>query len=315
MQADTLEKFMRLYRGRTDAYGVGRGGWVHKPPSSVAFMDHLEGRGSGIGIAPLLDDGTCWWAAVDLDEPNFEAAADMQKLLGFATTWVERSRSGNAHVLCFFAEPVESWVVRGILRDTTLAIGKPTTELFPKQDRLLEGMVGNYLNCAYHGSSRPILWHGTQAPYPIDQFLTLALDKLNDPAAWRKRADWMSIAPPEQRLNEQTEFGTGKELHKCCEWIIANRDEVPISEGYRNVVYFNLCKMLLHYEGFDDEEAWDLILLVRDSANEQGVDDVQDAELRRIFNNVKRGGFVSTGCDDPLMSPFVHPDCPIAKGH
>lgn len=323
MDPNTVTNYMELFQGRTDAFGTGRGQWIKRPPVIKDFQEHLAGRGPGLGIAPLLDDGTIRFAAIDLDEPDFDAAQEMQELLGFATTWIERSRSGNAHVWAFFSDWIPAWIPRGILRETTAAIGKPSVEVFPKQDRLLEGMVGNYINLPYHGNDRPMVaWdlgdektltftpeHGVT----VDWFVDRALAQRNDPAVWQKRANWLGIAPPEQREN-QAEPGTGKNLHKCAEHIIANRDENPILEGARNVVYFHLAKMLAHYEGFDHDDSWEMLRLVRDSADEQGVEHFPDSELRRILGNAERGGFTSTGCDDPMMQPYVHPDCPIGKG-
>ena len=98
LDTNTVQQFMRLFKGRADAFGTGKGQWIKNPPTPETYLKHLEGRGHGLGIAPLLDDGTVWFAAIDLDEPNFEAAKEMQEFLGFATTWIERSRSGNAHV-------------------------------------------------------------------------------------------------------------------------------------------------------------------------------------------------------------------------
>lgn len=310
-----LNAYTRLFSGRKDAYGTGRGQWIHKEPTGSVYAEHMQGHGPGLGIAPLLDDGTVWFAAIDLDEPNFELALEMTDFLSFAKTWVERSRSGNAHVWMFFAEPIEAWVVRGILRETTGAIGKPTVEIFPKQDKLLPGMVGNYINLPYHGTSRPMVY-GTPATLsdtPLSEFLEIAMSRLNGVSNWRKRAEMLMIAPPDQRPRDHSEFGTAKELHMCAEYIIANRDENPIVEGHRNVVFFNLAKMLLHYEGFDDDDAWDMLALVRDASEAQGHDVVPDSELHRIFTNAKRGEFTSTGCDDPLMQPYTHPDCKI--GH
>jgi len=323
MPQTTLDDFMRLFRGRTDAYGTGKGQWIKKKPQAWVYGNHIQGIGPGLGIAPLLDDGTVWFAAIDLDEPNFDAAKEMQEILrGCGHTWIEKSRSGNAHVWAFFAEPVEAWIVRGVLREVTAAIGKPAVEVFPKQDRLLAGMVGNYINLPYHGDTRPILdsdfdetWNinDNSSWMPMFSFVEQALELLNDPERWRKRADWLGIAPPEQR-ERSAELGTGKELHKCAEWIIANRDETPIAEGHRNVVFFNLAKMLTHYEGFDHDDSLKMLELVRDSSEAAGYDRVDDREINRILTNAERGGFTSTGCDDPLMADYVHPDCPIAKG-
>lgn len=315
-EQSNLVRFMRLFRGRQDAYGTGRGQWIKREPNSGVYAEHLAGRGPGLGIAPLLDDGTVWFAAIDLDEPNFEKGAEMASYLP-GQTFMERSRSGNCHVWAFFKSPIEAWVVRGIMREATIAAGMPTVEVFPKQDKLMPGMVGNYINLPYHGSDRPMLtWPGGLSnelhSMSIVRFVEWAMASLNDPDEWRKRARWLMIDPPELRLDGRAEFGTGKELHMCAEWIIANRDENPIAEGHRNVVYFNLAKMLRHYEGFDDEDAFELLTMVRDSATQQGVDDVSDYELRRLFNNA--AGFTSTGCSDPLMGPYIHPDCPIAHG-
>jgi hypothetical protein len=317
------EEFAQLYNGRKDAYGTGKGQWIHSEPTLDVYDQHLKGKGNGLGIAPLLDDGTVNFAAIDLDEPDFDAGKEMQEFLGFGTTWLEKSRSGNCHVLAFFKEPIEAWIVRGVMREATAAIGKPAVEIFPKQNSLLPGMVGNYINLAYFGDTRPVFRRERirlmpepkeSEVYTLDEFVAVVLEKLNDPADWRKRADWLMIAPPEHRHNDQQEFGTGKQLHMCAEWIIANRDEIPIAEGHRNVVYFNLAKQLAHYEGFSSDEVWDMLCMVRDSSDAQGIDHVSNSELRRIFNNAERGGFTSTGCDDALMAPYVHPDCPIAKG-
>jgi hypothetical protein len=305
-----VEQFRSLYKGRCDAYGTGKGQWIHSEPTLDVYDQHLKGKGNGLGIAPLLDDGTVNFAAIDLDEPDFDAGKEMQEFLGFGTTWLEKSRSGNCHVLAFFKEPIEAWIVRGVMREATAAIGKPAVEVFPKQDKLLEGMVGNYINLAYFGDTRHVL-----NPYPmtLPVFLEGALANLNDPADWRKRADWLMIAPPEHRHNDQQEFGTQKDLHICAQNIIARRDEVPVSEGHRNVVYFCLAKMLLNWESCGYEEALQMMQLVRDSADAQGVDHVSNSELCRILKNAERGKFTSFGCDDPLMQPFSSPECKIAN--
>ena len=46
--------------------------------------------------------------------------------------------------------------------------------------------------------------------------------------------------------------------------------------------------------------------------NDASPDAIPDYELRKILTNAERGRFTSCGCDDPVMAPYVHPDCPIA---
>lgn len=304
------EDFATLFVGRTDAIGSGAGRIDRRPVGLPDYARHLAGRGDGIGIFPLLDDGTVHFAAIDLDQPNFEAARLMQQLLP-GTSWVERSRSGNAHVWAFFSKPIEAWVPRGIMLDVLGALGFERVEVFPKQDRLLPGMVGNYINLPYHGEERPILsMPGNGDPLTPAYFVEVALLDANDPADWRRRARTLGIVPPEAREVSDVEFGHSPILHECALYIIegARSGERPIREGHRSAVYFNLAKQLLHWEGMTEDQAWDLVQEV----NSLSPDPLPTRELRRIFRNAASGRYTSTGCDDPLMAPYVSPTCPIA---
>lgn len=316
---EQIEQFAKLFAGRTDAYGTGAGMWIKKPVTTAHYEAHLRGFGKGLGIAPLRDDATINFAAIDLDEPDFAAALEMQEYLP-GPSFIERSRSGNAHVWVFFSEPVEAWPVRGILKEATLAAGKASVEVFPKQDKLFPEFrtehrpeLGNYINLPFHGDDRPVLdWKASGAPevVSLEQFINWVPQRgMNDPRSWRERAKWLQLSPPEDRLHDRAEFGSQKNLHMCAEYIIANRDSNPVLEGHRNVVYFSLAKMLLNYSGFDEDEAWYFLKLTADASPDR----VEEHELRRIFNNALVKQMTSTGCDDPLMAPYVHPDCKIAR--
>jgi hypothetical protein len=309
---------MALFRGLDDAFGTGRGQWIDRAPEKSDFASHLGGHGDGVGIAPLMRDGSINFAAIDLDEPDFEAAQAMQKFLP-GPSFIERSRSGNAHVWVFFEGPIEAWVVRGIMKEATLAAGKRGVEIFPKQDLWHDSLKrGSYINLPYHGLNRPVIamWRMTKSLmndvtwhhyYTPEGFVEAAAKAKNSADAWRKRARWLQVSAPSDRESTSS-FGDQRELHMCAEWIIANRDENPVTDGHRNVVYFNLAKMLLNYQGFTEDEAWSMMNLV----NESSPDEVNEYELRRIFTNAKRGEWTSTGCDDPLMEPYTHPSCKIA---
>jgi hypothetical protein len=206
-------------------------------------------------------------------------------------------------VWCFFSEPVDAWIPRGLMRDTIIGVGKPSVEIFPKQDKLLEGMLGNYINLPYFGETRKMMGHTLQS------FLTTAEISLCDPTAWLKRAQYLMIAPPDER-ETNTEFGTGTELHQCAQYVIKHREDKPIVEGHRAVVYFCLAKQFAHYEGFSREDSLEMLKLVNDASP----DPITDYELTRALNNAERGRFTSTGCSDPVFQPYADPECPIAKG-
>lgn len=311
-----VARFEALFQGLPEAFGTGRGEWVKRPPQREDFRAHLAGVGPGLGIAPLRRDGTCSWAAIDLDEPDFAAALAMQDFIP-GSSFIERSRSGNAHILVFFSEPIEAWVARGVLKEVILAAGKAHVEVFPKADRLLPGMLGSYLNLCFYGDTRPVVAdfgphdHCDQwglSEYSLEGWLDAVEASLNSPEAWVKRAQWLQIASPEEKLRDGTEFGTQRTLHICAEHIIACRDSNPVVDGHRAEVYFALAKMLCNYEGFDLDEAFAMMQLVNDASP----DAINDGELRKILANAERGRFTSTGCDNPVVTPYCHPDCPIA---
>lgn len=319
MALTTGQKFIQLFTGRSDAHGLGVGRIEKHPDNPIPtelYQLHLKGEGSGLGIFPLRDDGTVLFTAIDLDEPDFDTAFLLSEMLP-GTTWVERSRSGNAHIWAFFSEPVEGWIPRGIMKFALDAIGRPEVEVFPKQDRLLEGMVGNYINLPWHGHDRPILYdplpddtaHATCGPWAErGKWVDLAYETRNDPEEWRVRALALGIQPPEERPTSGREQGDLGFLHDCCMSIYKNRFENPVVEGHRNAVYFHFTTQLLNYKEMTEPEARELLHELNEAADPPA----PEREVDRIFNNARSGGFTGTGCDDPLMAPYVLPTCPIA---
>lgn len=305
---EAYPRFAKLFSGLDTAFGTGEGRWVKRPPRPEDWVAHLSGTGPGIGIAPLRPDNAVMFAAIDLDEPDYDAAMEMQKYVP-GETWLERSRSGNAHLWAFFKAPLEAWVAMGILKEATLAAGKNHVEVFPKNHDFSKVKLGNYINLPYHGENRKVYWDikDEASGFTLTDFLDRAYETANDPETWRNKARWLQISSPEQR-ESSAEFGTQPRLHMCAEHIITNAVENPLREGHRAAVFFALAKQLTNWVDCDHAEA---IAYLR-SVNEASPDRVQDSELVRILGNAERGQFTSTGCDDPLVHEYAHPDCPIA---
>lgn len=303
-------KFANLFQGLDTAFGSGAGRWIKRPPRPEDWVGHLQGMGSGIGIAPLRPDNAVMFAAIDLDEPDFEAAREMQEYLP-GVSWVERSKSGNAHVWVFFQEPIPAWVPMGVMRAATLAAEKPSVEVFPKNHDFSRVRLGNYINLPYHGKDRPILSNNPhrdfEGEYELEHFIESAEASRNDPLKWFRRAQGMSIQPPDER-DRTTDFGTQRSLHICADHILSG-DAGAITQGHQNMVLFMLARCLLNWEGCDYEQAY---AMISDAAQEIFEPVPPASEVRRILSNVERARYTSTGCDDPLVIPFAHPDCPIA---
>jgi hypothetical protein len=326
---DLYPRFASLFSGLETAFGYNSKPprWEKRPPRPEDWVAHLSGRNAGIGMAPLRPDNTVMFAAIDLDEPDFKAAREMQDYIPGAS-FVERSKSGNAHVWVFFSSPCPAWLAMGMLREACLAAGKNHVEVFPKNHDFSLVKFGNWINLPYHGDQRPILraepndlceaeesWHpDLQAAadrerweYTLEDFIEAAEATKNDPAEWQKRANYLLITPPEER-ETNAEFGNAKTLHICAQHVIENAESNPVVTGHRAIVYFNLAKALTNWNQVDSDEALDFM---RD-VNSASPDSIPDSELRRILGNAERGQFTSTGCDDPLFAPYAHPDCAIA---
>jgi hypothetical protein len=308
-----LTLFHDLFRGRTDAIGLDVGGVQHREVTRHDYEGHLAGH-RPIGIFPMLAGNVVWFGAIDLDEPNFDLAEKMQEWLP-SWSWVERSRSGNAHVWVFFEKPCAAWACRAVLRAATEAVGRRDVEIFPKQDQLKPGMVGNYINLPLFGNERPVITRGNQLNTAQDvwieversAFLEYATKKRQDPDLWARRAAHLGAKPPEDR--ETRDFGTQKVLHRCASYIMDRKDSNPIRPGARHQVLFHLSKMFLNWEQATVEDALGWVRAV----NEASVKPLPDNEVLRQFENAQRGEFTSTGCDDPLMAPYVDPKCPYVQ--
>lgn len=312
---EQVARFAKLFSGLDRAFGTGAGRWIKRSVTLHDYRHHLEGIGVGIGIAPLRPDSTVLFAAIDLDEPDFDAAREMQSFIP-GSSWIERSRSGNAHVWVFFSHPIDAWVPMGILKEAILAAGKKNVEVFPKNHDFARVKLGNYVNLPYHGDTRRV-HQPCDVPHDhmeipgweyltLEMFLDAAEASLNDPDDWQKRAQWLLLSPPDQR-EKTAEFGKQPTLHCCATRIIT--EGIPVAEGHRSVVYFSLAKQLLNCEMYSKSETIDLLR----SVNANSVpDDIEDRELLRIIDNADRGQFTSTGCDDPLFIPYADPACPVA---
>jgi superfamily II DNA or RNA helicase len=181
--------FGALFAARTDIYATRwenartgqkgwlpavRGGWRkgvphaerdYLPLTPEVLAAHLSGQ-MHVGLYPLLDGDHCWWLAADfdgtaamLDALNYVKAA---RALG-VPTGLEVSRSGTgAHAWTFFAAPVPAETARrlgtGLLREAMALRGQMSLasydRLFPSQDTLPAGGVGNLLAAPLYGKAR-----------------------------------------------------------------------------------------------------------------------------------------------------------------
>src|SRR4051794_10899439 len=181
--------FTALFAARPDVYALrwendrsGRSGWTpavrggwrksvpvaereYLPLTEEVITAHLSGE-LELGLYPLLDGDRCCWLAAD-----FDGATAMLDALAYlkaaraagASAALEVSRSGRgAHVWLFFTAPVPAVTARqvgsGLLREAIAVRGRMDLasydRLFPSQDVVQVGGLGNLIAAPLHGRAR-----------------------------------------------------------------------------------------------------------------------------------------------------------------
>lgn len=114
------------------------------------WVAHLLGS-RGLGVVPITDNATCSWGAIDIDKYDLDFDELEKKIHSLnLPLLVIRTKSGGAHLTCWFKEPISCKKVRGKLYEFSIALGFGGVEIFPKQSALASKKdVGNWLNMPY----------------------------------------------------------------------------------------------------------------------------------------------------------------------
>lgn len=135
---------------------------------------HLEGKREDctdvIGLYAIMPDNNCAFLCADFDDKNCEHGykEDVTAFVGICRDWdipyvIERSRSGNgAHVWIFFEDVISAYKARrlgsSILTEAMNQNGrmsfKSYDRIFPNQDSLPEGGLGNLVALPLQGQAR-----------------------------------------------------------------------------------------------------------------------------------------------------------------
>jgi len=294
---DELGLFSGLFRGRDDVWGSVEGKSNKEPVTIEHYRDHLEGKRS-LGIYPLLDDGTCYFFAVDLDEKNFAKALQIRnelKTLGI-NVYICESKSKGFHVYGFgdglVAKDVR-YLLGGLLDKLGIA-----AEIFPKQDKLDTVIkYGNYINLPCFGLSRQFQ-SADNKPIPTAQ--ALALITKNTPEAINKAKEKVPAPAPIMTPIKPTKGKESKKRIKsppCVDKILKG-----VSAGVRDEAAFALARHYLD-QGDVPEEVL-ARLLIWDAKNRPPIADmrmlqtkVQSAEHGYAFGcNSITSGLLSEMC-------------------
>lgn len=194
VNSTSVERFMALFRGNPRSFGQ----WnpkekdpnknSHTKKTAYTLTDcenHIRGI-TGIGLVPIMDNATCFWGAIDIDNHGQTEDVDIKAIeqrvadLGLPLV-VCRSKSGGAHLYLFGREPLRAVQVHGMLKKWAKDLNVLGVDcIFPKQTKLAHNedggrQLGNWINLPYFNAedtNRYAVENGY--PLPFELFLTLA---------------------------------------------------------------------------------------------------------------------------------------------
>lgn len=149
-------EFRALFTGAETSFGQWdseRGARTEKrAPTDDDWQAHFDGQ-LGIGIVPVREDGTCRFAALDIDVDTIDHAELERRVTKLKLPGIVcRSKSGGAHLYFFFQEPgPQAQEVRARLETWSVKLGYGTLEVFPKQNKLSRAGTANWINLPYFG--------------------------------------------------------------------------------------------------------------------------------------------------------------------
>jgi hypothetical protein len=163
--SELLTRYMALFKGLDRAHGTykvsgvitekgkrdGKGATLFEPPTAALYERHLRGEYM-LGIVPITDANTCWFAALDVDDYTGKYVPIVERIRESNLPLVPvLSKSSGVHLYLFFSEPVPCDLARAKLKELSEFLGIPGVEIFPKQDVLSnKDEVGNWLNIPYY---------------------------------------------------------------------------------------------------------------------------------------------------------------------
>ena len=224
MREDLLGKFRELFRGGDHAYGLWhpRDGAVtkHGAVPEQAYKAHLQGE-IGLGLVPVNENGSCRFAAIDIDVDTINHAELLNKVAERRMPLnVCRSKSGGAHLYLLTHDPgLPAAAMVTVLQRWAKVLGYPSAEIFPKQTRVSSQNIGSWINLPYFGGDGTTRYAvGPQGALSLEEFVVTAKFYDNN----------------SQQVDEAEAAGIA-EMPPC----LATLTREGVGQGFRNNALFN----------------------------------------------------------------------------
>lgn len=174
----STKRFMSLYDGLHRSYGLFRNGRAKTVRAEVSEGDydrHLSGE-IGLGIVPINEENICHFGVIDIDKDDIDHSRLVEQVNFFKLPLIVcRSKSGGAHLYTFSRKAVPARFLRKIMAKWAADLGYGASEIFPKQNMLGKGDVGNWINLPYFDMANTIRYGvDKDGPMVLAKFLDMA---------------------------------------------------------------------------------------------------------------------------------------------
>lgn len=275
-----------ILEGSTTDKGKQKGKAVtlRAPYKVENWVSHLSGT-EGLGVIPITDEGTCYWACIDIDKYPLDLVALEQQVKALELPFVViRSKSGGCHLTVFFDKDVLCSEVVAKLQEVAARLGFNGCEVYPKQVKLANSNdIGNWLNMPYFD-------YANTDRYAIKDGIPLSLEEFVEYAYSMRVPSVADI----RLANVEDEFSDGPP----CLQTLCNQG---ISEGGRNTTLFNIGV----YYRLKFESEWEKYV---DDANRTLIDPpLTFREVGSLVKSLEKKTYAFT-CNTPPLLNFCNRD-------
>lgn len=319
---EQVELFRSRFAGRTDVYGTydtesGRSWQVKNPVSIDVVSRHLSGI-QPLGIYPLVGENV-FFAVVDFDSHNADLPAAFRSLARDTgiCTYIERSKSKGYHCWWFVeSSGVKAQLIRTAMSILLKKIGAPSTEIFPKQNRLLaKTQYGNFINLPLFGhhvsQGRTAFLNEHMKPFEDQWALLAGIKPVSRGALFKIAGEDLSSPSRTTSINNRAVTDRRKYgLKPCAEKILAE----GITD-YQRVACFRLA-VQLKLAGYPFDQALGILSAwAKRNRPPLGKAIIRDSEIQSQARCAYEGSYRGMGCEDPAILPFCDSSCPLKIGH
>ncbi len=325
---EKLAIFKSCFSGLKNVYGTydpgtNRCRQVKQPVTDEVILNHLQGRQS-YGVYLLVGNRTRA-VAVDFDqEDSWPPLQFIRQAKHYGIhSYIERSKSKGWHVWIFLELPgvlaaKARLVVKAILDD----IGKPATEIFPKQDRLEgETSYGNYINAPLLGllvpEGRTVFVDPDSGlkPYPNQWDLLAGIHRVKE-SLLDEIIEINQLKEPDHDKAETSSTQCSAQCNPQCNSALGLTPcaQKMLAEGvseYQRVSCFRLA-VQLKKAGLPEDIAQ--VALIAWSAKNRPVNDkevITEDEITQQVGCAFAGKYRGCGCEYPAIKPYCDSSCPL----